>query len=268
MWTGSATVVIPGSEGGHAPAISGQKVVWHASDGSDDEIYLWNGSTTQALTDNAIDDRNADISGNRVAWESADGIEVWLSGETSLVAGSAGGHFPKIDGIDVVWQAPGESGNEIYLVTLCVACNDGVDNDGDAKIDYDGGLSALGYVAAEADPQCGDNPWKKAEAAYNPCGLGAELALLLPALLWLTGGAGEDSDRVALRRGPMRRFLAFSVLLFALPAHAVTIDWVTVGDPGNACDTACTDGTTGSARWTTSTGSASTRSPTPSTPSS
>ena len=29
------------------------------------------------------------------------------------------------------------------------------------KIDYDGGLSALGYVAAEADPQCGDNPWKK-----------------------------------------------------------------------------------------------------------
>ena len=25
----------------------------------------------------------------------------------------------------------------------------------------------------------------------------------------------------------------------ALPAHAVTIDWVTVGDPGNAADTTC-----------------------------
>ncbi len=120
-----------------------------------------------------------------MVWESADGIQVWQGGETSLIAGSLGGQLPKIDGIDVVWQASDGSDNEIFLVTLCVACNDGVDNDGDAKIDYDGGLSALGYVAAEADPQCGDNPWKKGEAAYNPCGLGVELALLLPALLWL-----------------------------------------------------------------------------------
>ena len=34
------------------------------------------------------------------------------------------------------------------------------------------------------------------------------------------------------------RFLlcSLAVLLLALPASAVTIDWVTVGDPGNACD--------------------------------
>ena len=185
MWTGSATVVIPGSAGGHAPAISGQKVVWHASDGSDDEIYLWNGSTTQPLTSNAGSDRNADISGNRVVWESADGIQVWQGGATSLIAESMGGQLPKIDDLDVVWQASDGSDGEIFLVTLCVACNDGVDNDGDAKIDYDGGLSALGYVAAEADPRCGGDPWKKSEAAYNPCGLGIELALLLPPLLWL-----------------------------------------------------------------------------------
>jgi len=36
----------------------------------------------------------------------------------------------------------------------------------------------------------------------------------------------------------MIRLLALAALLFAPPAHAVvTIDWVTVGDPGNACDT-------------------------------
>jgi formylglycine-generating enzyme required for sulfatase activity len=35
----------------------------------------------------------------------------------------------------------------------------------------------------------------------------------------------------------MRRLLVLAALCFALPAHAVTIDWVTVGDPGNACDT-------------------------------
>ena len=33
----------------------------------------------------------------------------------------------------------------------------------------------------------------------------------------------------------MRRLSVITALLFALPAHAVTIDWVTVGDPGNAC---------------------------------
>ena len=35
----------------------------------------------------------------------------------------------------------------------------------------------------------------------------------------------------------MRRLFVLAALLFALPAHAVTIDWVTVGDPGNVPDT-------------------------------
>lgn len=36
----------------------------------------------------------------------------------------------------------------------------------------------------------------------------------------------------------VRGYLVLSVLLVALPAGAVTIDWVTVGDPGNTADTA------------------------------
>ena len=186
MWTGSTTVVIPGSAGGHAPAVSGTQVVWHASDGSDDEVYYWDGLATQQLTHNAIDDRNADIWGNRVVWESEEGIRVRKSGATSLIAGSLGGHFPKIDGLDVVWQASDGSDNEIYLVTICMQCNDGADNDGDTKIDYDGGLSALGYVAAVADPQCDGKPWKDRERKRSStCGLSAELAFLLPPLIWL-----------------------------------------------------------------------------------
>ena len=34
----------------------------------------------------------------------------------------------------------------------------------------------------------------------------------------------------------MRLLLPLAALLLALPASAVTMDWVTVGDPGNACD--------------------------------
>jgi hypothetical protein len=61
-------------------------------------------------------------------------------------------------------------------------CQDGEDNDGDGKIDFDGGLSALGYLAADPDPQC-NQAWLDSE---NPCGLGAELALLMPPLMWLS----------------------------------------------------------------------------------
>ncbi len=61
-------------------------------------------------------------------------------------------------------------------------CQDGIDNDSDGMIDFDGGLSALGSAAGEPDPQC-TYAWQMDEDA---CGLGAELALLLPALMWLS----------------------------------------------------------------------------------
>jgi hypothetical protein len=62
-------------------------------------------------------------------------------------------------------------------------CQDGIDNDADGKIDYDGGLSALGYMAAEPDPYCVGQPGQVTES--SSCGLGAELALLLPPLMWM-----------------------------------------------------------------------------------
>jgi hypothetical protein len=60
-------------------------------------------------------------------------------------------------------------------------CQDGIDNDGDGEIDFDGGLSALGYAAADPEPRCSYG-WQLSE---SPCGLGAELALLLPPLMCL-----------------------------------------------------------------------------------
>jgi hypothetical protein len=70
-------------------------------------------------------------------------------------------------------------------------CQDGVNNDPgqDDLIDFDGGLSALGYVATAPDPECVDSPWKGMERRY--CGLGAELALLLPLLIWLRRRRGN-----------------------------------------------------------------------------
>ncbi|MCP5055786.1 MAG: PEP-CTERM sorting domain-containing protein [bacterium] len=62
-------------------------------------------------------------------------------------------------------------------------CQDGIDNDGDGKMDYDAGLSANGYAdPAGPNPYCVGSPWRIFETPPT-CGLGAELALLIPLML-------------------------------------------------------------------------------------
>ena len=64
-------------------------------------------------------------------------------------------------------------------------CQDGSDNDGETGIDYDGGLSVNGFSVGP-DPQCVGVPWKNREKAPpRRCGVGFELALLSPGLVWL-----------------------------------------------------------------------------------
>jgi len=101
-------------------------------------------------------------------------------------------------------------------------CQDGVNNDlgqdpNPGLIDFDGGESIYGQCTgvacvppemwpacgcppevsdpdgngvANLDPQCVGKPWRDREATYQrrsyPCGLGSELALLLPPLMWVT----------------------------------------------------------------------------------
>lgn len=78
------------------------------------------------------------------------------------------------------------------------ACQDGLDNDGEGFVDFDGGQSVYGVClsgscppgvsdpdqdgSADPDPQCVDRPWRDREAPSPRCGIGWELALLLPAM--------------------------------------------------------------------------------------
>jgi formylglycine-generating enzyme required for sulfatase activity len=84
-------------------------------------------------------------------------------------------------------------------------CQDGFNNDlaqdypNPGHIDYDGGasldLDGNGFIDAEfnpaepaitdPDPQCVGAPWKNNEFRQLSCGLGTELALLLPPLMWM-----------------------------------------------------------------------------------
>ncbi|MCX5738869.1 MAG: right-handed parallel beta-helix repeat-containing protein [Proteobacteria bacterium] len=61
-------------------------------------------------------------------------------------------------------------------------CQDGIDNNRNGTIDFDGGASANhGVSLGQLDPQC-TTPYAKEKR--RACGLGAELALLLPSM-WL-----------------------------------------------------------------------------------
>jgi hypothetical protein len=65
-------------------------------------------------------------------------------------------------------------------------CQDGTDNDADGAMDYDAGLSRNGSAhPAGADPQCVGRPYRNCEKPSCACGLGVELALLLPSVIWL-----------------------------------------------------------------------------------
>jgi thermitase len=70
-------------------------------------------------------------------------------------------------------------------------CQDGINNDlgqdpNPGHIDYDAGYSANGSPDPNGpDPQCIGKPWKDQERKASICGLGSELVLLLPPLMWL-----------------------------------------------------------------------------------
>ena len=87
------TIPLSTGERNQFPQVSGTFVVWQgkAALADDFEIYFWNGTTVQPLTDNNYDDTMPQIYGQKVVWLGADGgdddiflAQVGLSGDVNL----------------------------------------------------------------------------------------------------------------------------------------------------------------------------------------
>ena len=85
-------------------------VVWQRSDGTDREIFLYDGSTITQLTDNDYDDWEPEINNNgHVVWGSAEGIFLY-DGSTTTKLSDMGTQYEINDNGYVVWSE--KTGNE------------------------------------------------------------------------------------------------------------------------------------------------------------
>jgi len=103
------------------PQIHDGQVVWWGSDGSDYEVFLYNGSSVIQLTDNSYDDWYPQIHGGQVVWWGYDGSdwEVFLYNGSSVIqltSNSYDDYYPTIHGEQVVWYGAYLNGDdEIFL---------------------------------------------------------------------------------------------------------------------------------------------------------
>jgi hypothetical protein len=116
------------SHSNHHPDISGTNVVWYGIDG-DYEIFLYNGTEVENITDNDSDDRYPVVSGSNIAWLGRDSNNRWqiflYDGATiSQISNNPPSAFgdtvlpsPDISGTNIVWSGYDPDGDdfEIFL---------------------------------------------------------------------------------------------------------------------------------------------------------
>jgi hypothetical protein len=90
--------------------ISGDRVVWSVSDGTDHEIFTWTPAAGMTqITSNGYDDLDPQISGDRIVWRSHDGFDyeifTWTpsGGATRITSNQYGDAHPRVSGDRVVW---------------------------------------------------------------------------------------------------------------------------------------------------------------------
>jgi len=211
-WTASEGMVLLGTPIGvigetiaYAVSADGSVIVGESSDYSArvDDAFIWDPvHGMRLLKDVLVEDYGLDLTGWELQWArgiSGDGrtivgngvnpsgqVEAWIALLSPL------GPRPQCsDGIDNDGDGfidyPNDPGcASPTSPTESPACQDGIDNDGDGGIDFDGGASTNhGLALGPRDVNCVGQPSRDYESLTPTCGLGAELAIVVPLLMAL-----------------------------------------------------------------------------------
>ncbi len=135
IWTGDGLTyfdgtnppeqVVPGAV--DALQIDGRYAVWVASDGSDDEVWLFDGSALTRLTDNDYDDALPQVADGNVAWVGESGADseiFWWDGASTaqLTDDERNDTSPRIsigvDGVTIAWISDDGDG-EVFMYDGC-----------------------------------------------------------------------------------------------------------------------------------------------------
>ena len=109
-----------------SPAVSGDRVAWHASDGNDEEVYTWTpgGGTLNVSNRDGLSDRYPAVSGDRIVWEGWDGndyeIYTWTPGGAPTNVSNHDGREDGgalVSGNRIVWVGWDGNDHEVYTWT-------------------------------------------------------------------------------------------------------------------------------------------------------
>jgi hypothetical protein len=104
-----------------SPRISGTNAAWQGYDGTDWEIFIYDGNNVTQLTDNNYDDYEPDISGTNVTWyadPNSDDFEIFFYDGTEtiqLTDNARNDELPRISGSNVAWRGHDGNDYEIFL---------------------------------------------------------------------------------------------------------------------------------------------------------
>jgi hypothetical protein len=100
------------------PRISGNTAVWTAQPSSTSEVYRYNGSSIQRITDNSFWEYDPVVSGNNIVWQEGRSLIFYNGFSTTTIAtGVSSLNYLQIDGNNVVWQegTNDNNGTSVYL---------------------------------------------------------------------------------------------------------------------------------------------------------
>ncbi|MHA2065268.1 MAG: hypothetical protein ACXABY_12905, partial [Candidatus Thorarchaeota archaeon] len=104
----------------YSPQIDAGQITWQGYDGSDWEVFLFDGASITQLTDNSFDDSSPQIDAGQVTWRGFDSLdnEIFFYNGTSttqLTDNSFDDSSPQIDAGQVTWRGFDGSDDEIFF---------------------------------------------------------------------------------------------------------------------------------------------------------